>query len=197
MSGQGRLRHKRDKERTRQRLLEAAGRVFNRSGYDGTDSNRLARAAGYAPATFYKHFADKRECFLQVYEGWVDAEWTALSEVLAAGGNGMARELVDTVVRMHQKWRGLRGSLRGLLASDDKVRSFQRQQRCRQLELLADLRRRRRGMRARTRAEDAVLLLAMERTADALADGEIAAIDAGATAVRALLVKMVEQHLND
>ena len=43
---------------TRERLVAAAAAVFNRDGYHGTDSNRLARAAGYAPATFYKHFPD-------------------------------------------------------------------------------------------------------------------------------------------
>ncbi len=49
---------------TRDRLVAAAARAFNRAGYHGTDSNRIARAAGYAPATFYKHFADKRAIFV-------------------------------------------------------------------------------------------------------------------------------------
>ena len=94
---------RRDKNATRERLLAAAARVFNESGFDGTDSNRLARAAGYAPATFYKHFADKRECFLQVYEAWVAEEWARLSALLEAEGAAawLARAFVDTVVKMH------------------------------------------------------------------------------------------------
>src|SRR5690606_17709581 len=44
---------------TRERLIAAAAEVINRDGYFGTDSNAIARAAGYSPATFYKHFEDK------------------------------------------------------------------------------------------------------------------------------------------
>lgn len=61
-------------EETRERLVVAAAQLFNRVGYDGTDSNRIAREAGYAPGTFYKHFRDKKEIFLAVYEGWVTKE---------------------------------------------------------------------------------------------------------------------------
>src|SRR5262249_38613822 len=72
-------------EETRERLITAAARVFNSAGYHGTDSNRLARAAGYAPATFYKHFPDKRAIFLATYEAWVTAEWAEVErEVQAA-----------------------------------------------------------------------------------------------------------------
>ena len=60
-------------EETRSKLVEAAGRLFNSVGYFGTDSNRIAREAGHAPGTFYVHFADKREIFLEVYRGWVSS----------------------------------------------------------------------------------------------------------------------------
>src|ERR1700749_1990478 len=70
-------------EETRSRLVAAAGKLFNSVGYFGTDSNRIARAAGYAPGTFYVHFADKREIFLEVYRGWVASEWQAIAAVIA------------------------------------------------------------------------------------------------------------------
>jgi AcrR family transcriptional regulator len=186
---------RRDKNLTRDRLLRVAARVFNRAGFDGTDSNRLARAAGYAPATFYKHFADKRDCFLQVYEAWVAEEWRRVAAVLDAdGGDRPARSLVDTVLEMHRKWRGLRSGLRALTATDPTVRRFQREQRRQQLELLRVLRARR-HLPQRSRAQDAVLLLAMERTADALADGEIEALKLPVAAVRGALVALIERHL--
>ena len=50
---------------TRSALLHAAEQIFREVGYYGTDSNRIARAAGYAPATFYKHFENKLEIFLE------------------------------------------------------------------------------------------------------------------------------------
>src|SRR5262245_65967369 len=95
---------------TRDRLIAAAAEVFNRVGYRGTDSNRLARAAGYAAGTFYKHFPDKRAIFLAAYEAWVTAEWTAIERALAqpAARTARAAALVDSIIAMHRRWRGLR-----------------------------------------------------------------------------------------
>src|SRR5580658_6973445 len=72
----------RQPNKTREALLEAAARIFNSVGYYGTDSNRIAREAGYAPGTFYVHFADKLEIFLEVYRGWVESEWQAIAATL-------------------------------------------------------------------------------------------------------------------
>ena len=155
---------------TRARLLAAAAREFNRVGYHGTDSNRLARAAGYAPGTFYKHFADKRAIFLAVYEAWVTAEWAAVGRALRAGGrpDEIATRVVEMVLRLHRRWRGLRASLRALVAADPVARKFYRGQRRRQLELLASFRAAR-----RVREADAVMLYTLERVCDAVADGEL------------------------
>ena len=90
-------------EETRKRLVAAAAQVFNRSGYHGTDSNRLARAAGYSPGTFYKHFADKREIFLAVFQEWVDQEWRAIErEVIATRDSDvLARRIVALTLALH------------------------------------------------------------------------------------------------
>ena len=60
---------------THTRLIETATSVFNDVGYWGTDSNVLAKAAGYAPGTFYRHFPDKRAIFLAAYSHSVHSEW--------------------------------------------------------------------------------------------------------------------------
>jgi AcrR family transcriptional regulator len=70
----------RDPQESRRALIEAAGTIFNTVGYYGTDTNRIAVAAGYTPGTFYTHFTDKREIFLEVYRGWVDAGLVAMAE---------------------------------------------------------------------------------------------------------------------
>ena len=158
---------------TRARLVAAAAKAFNRAGYHGTDSNRIARAAGYAPATFYKHFADKRAIFLAAYERWVASEWSAVEDLVARGGSPaeLAARIVDLVLEHHRRWRGLRASLLVLVASDAAVRRFYRAQRRRQLGMLAALRARL-GAKRRPVAEDAVLLFTLERTCDAIASGE-------------------------
>jgi AcrR family transcriptional regulator len=157
-------------------LVTAAARVFNRVGYHGTDSNRLARAAGYAPATFYKHFPDKRAILLAAYEAWVTTEWRAIGVTLRAAASPAARadRIVAFVLGHHRRWRGLRASLRALVATDPIARRFHRAQRRRQLDLLADLRP---GSNAGRRADDAILLFTLERTLDAAAEGELAALD--------------------
>jgi len=160
--------------RTRERLVAAAAVLFNRVGFHGTDSNRIAREAGYSTGTFYKHFKDKREIFLAAYETWVASEWKAVLAELSAGGapDAMARRLVNLSVDFHTRWRGLRASLLELVFSDDHVRRFYRQQRRHQLDVMAAIRA---NIKAppRSREEDAIHLFTTERTFDAIAQGEL------------------------
>src|SRR5476651_1495739 len=81
----------RNPDESRRALVEAAATLFNSVGYNGTDSNRIARAAGYAPGTFYAHFPDKLAIFLAVYDGWVSAELSAMSQTLESEGSAQAR----------------------------------------------------------------------------------------------------------
>jgi len=159
---------------TRGRLIAAAALLFNRHGYHGADSNRIARKAGYSPGTFYKHFRDKREIFLAAYETWVNAESEEVAAVLASGGSNrdIARRLVALSIDFHTRWRGLRSSLRELIFTDSVVRRFHRKQRRRQLDMLAGLRKKR-GTRPHRREEDIIHLYTTERTYDAIAQGEL------------------------
>ena len=113
---------------TRERIVAAAAQLFNSVGYHGTDSNRIAEAAGYSPGAFYKHFKDKREVFLAVYETWIDSEWKTIGSEIRAGGapEAMAHRIVDLTVDFHTRWRGLRASLVGLVFADAEVRKFYR-----------------------------------------------------------------------
>src|SRR5712664_2139718 len=67
-------RRVRDAQESRRLLVEAAAQIFNSDGFHGTDTNRIAKAAGYTPGTFYTHFPDKRAIFLEDYRTWVDSE---------------------------------------------------------------------------------------------------------------------------
>lgn len=180
---------------TRARLVAAAADVFNRDGYFGTDSNRLARAAGYAPGTYYKHFPDKRSIFLDAYAQWVSVEWQAVGDALRQGGPppDVARRVVDKILQFHRRWRTLRASLRALVATDSEVRAFYRTQRRRQLDLMGGLRPKRRGTRARV--DDAILLFTLERVCDALADGELRDLGLSARAATTVLCELVRRHI--
>jgi AcrR family transcriptional regulator len=189
-----------DAAETRERLVAAAAAVFNRDGYHGTDSNRLARAAGYAPATFYKHFPDKRTILLAAYEAWVTTEWQAIGAALRAARTpaDRAERIVALVLEHHRRWKGLRASLRALVATDPVVRRFHRAQRRRQLELLAAMRHD--GRRTTkppgdaegiARVDDALMLFTLERTLDAVAEGETDALGLDAEVVMTRLRALV------
>ena len=57
-------RRQRRKAETRQRLLDAASRLFAERGFEGTRPQDIAREADVAIGTFYLHFADRREAFV-------------------------------------------------------------------------------------------------------------------------------------
>jgi AcrR family transcriptional regulator len=56
----------RDKQRaeTRQRLLDAAGRLFAERGYEQTTSAEIAQAAGVTERTLFRHFDTKADLML-------------------------------------------------------------------------------------------------------------------------------------
>ncbi len=91
---------------------------------------------------------------------------------------------------MHRRWRGLRASLRALVAEDPEARRFYRRQRRRQLQLLAAM-----SGRRLPQESDAVLLYTFERVCDAIADGELRELGLHAAATAAELRRVVEQHL--
>jgi AcrR family transcriptional regulator len=178
---------------TRGRLLTAAANLFNREGFYGTDSNAIAKAAGYSTGVFYKHFKDKREIFLAAYEQWSVAEWKQVAAVLATGGSEreLAQRLVHMFIEVHTEWRGLLASLRQLVVTDATVRRFHRRQRKRQLDWMAQLRVQR-HLRPRRREEDLVYLWTTERTFDAIAQGEVRDLGLDRTLV---IEAMVERTL--
>ena len=182
---------------TREAIVDAAAGLFNEVGFDGTDSNAIARAAGYSPGTFYRHFEDKRDVFLAAYARHLRAEWTALEErldALPAEPLELASGLVDGLLAHHKSWRIFRGSLRALLGTDPEVRRALKSARKRQLELIGRLRLRTGGKRSPD--EDLLFLLTLERACDALVDGELD--EAGATRGRflKLLLERTREQLD-
>lgn len=55
-------------ETRRQAILEAMVRVVGRKGYKPTSVADVIAEADVSRTTFYKHFEDKRECFLAAYD---------------------------------------------------------------------------------------------------------------------------------
>lgn len=151
--------------KSREKLVKAALAEFEANGYFGTDTNRIARAAGFSPQTLYRQFSDKLDIFIAAYEAWLDAEMVAVQELLGiqAPISDVARLLVDH----HSRHARFRRSLRYLSTEDDRVRSARADGRKRQLELLKS------ADPTQDEAQAACGLLTLERLLDAVVENEL------------------------
>lgn len=175
---------------TRVRLIEAAAREFRAGGYSGTDSNRIARRAGFAPQTFYRWFRDKLEIFLAVYRRWEDEEREALAPLMSQNASApRAPRMVEAIVRHHRSWRIFRRSLRALSLEEPALRRARARSRLRQLE---QIRLRVRAPQSRN-SELAAILFEIERLADAVAEHELRDMDLDDTALRTELAALMRR----
>jgi len=67
---------------TRTRILHAAQQLFARQGYDATTTRDLARAAGVAEGTLFRHFDHKKSILVEIAtQGWVEILTDLLMEL--------------------------------------------------------------------------------------------------------------------
>jgi AcrR family transcriptional regulator len=150
---------------TGEKLIQAAVREFKAHGYSGTDTNRIAARAGFAPQTFYRHFKDKLEIFVAIYRRWEDEEAAVIASLLEKYAGALA--LADAIVAHHRAYRLFRRSLRQLAVENAVVREARAQSRLRQIENTICL------AGTGTKETVAPMLFQIERLADAIAEGEI------------------------
>jgi AcrR family transcriptional regulator len=168
-------------------LVTAAAKEFEEQGFDGTDSNKIARRAGFAPQTFYRWFSDKTDIFVAVYQAWVAEEYEridSLREQNAADG-----KLIDAVIAHHRAHHIFRRSLRQLTVEDDRVRKARAASRIEQIERLKA----RHGAAKRSTADVAIFLFQNERLCDAIADGEFKDLGVEEAAVRDFLAQLYKE----
>ena len=98
----------RDKDATRQRLLDAAEAVFADKGYHGTVVDDIIRASDSSKGGFYFHFPNKQAIFLALIDKLVPKLATAIDRAIAAETDPIAqldaalRTVLDTFGR-HRK----------------------------------------------------------------------------------------------
>ena len=94
---QGEHTHIRDKEATRQRILEAAEEVFAEKGYHGTVVDDIVRTADTSKGGFYFHFPNKQGIFLALMEALTPRLIIATERAIAQESDPVAR--VDAALR--------------------------------------------------------------------------------------------------
>ncbi len=185
-------------EQTRARLIHTAAQIFNQVPYWETDSNQIAKAAGYSTGTFYRHFKDKREIFIAAYREWVAEEWTSIESQVAPGqspGESIDRA-ADALIEHHRRWRVFRGNLRALITYDDELRELTQALRREQLEKMSLLRSRQ-GSPTRNLETDAIHAMMFERVCDAIADGELHSLGCSVDDAQREFRRLMRQYLLD
>jgi AcrR family transcriptional regulator len=153
---------------TKAALSLAARAEFIEHGYGGTDSNKIARRAGFAPQTFYRWYKDKAEIFVAAYRDWEEDERKLIEALLLR--NARSRAFAEAIVAHHRDHLLFRRSLRQLAVSEPSVRRARAESRVRQAERI------RAWSSLPKRRSDAIYLtlFQIERLADAAAEGELA-----------------------
>lgn len=92
------------RERTRERLFEAASEVFTRDGFHGASIEAICEAAGFTRGAFYSNFASKEELFLALTERQTRQDLAAIEATVAGldagvvGSDGVDRDAVRSVI---------------------------------------------------------------------------------------------------
>jgi AcrR family transcriptional regulator len=81
---------------TRERLLRAARELIEEGGYAAASVIAIARRAGLAAGTLYRHFGSKQELFVEVFRSVCDREVEAMRQAALANG-GSHVERLETV----------------------------------------------------------------------------------------------------
>lgn len=170
---------------TQEKLARAAAVEFRVRGFGGTDTNRIARRAGFAPQTLYRWFTDKIDIFLFVYRAWEEEEAKAIGELLER--RAKVEEMADAVVAHHRAYLLFRRSLRQLSVENPLVRKARAESRLRQLARMEQWS----GRRAKSRDQLAPLLLQIERLSDAIAEGEFDDLGISPRATRMALADLL------
>jgi AcrR family transcriptional regulator len=186
-------------EQTRARLIYTAAQIFNRVPYWETDTNTIAREAGYSTGTFYRHFKDKREMFIAAYREFVAEEWAHIEAQVTPGRDPAETidRVADALIEHHRRWRVFRGNLRALVTYDEEIRELTHALRREQLEKLSFLRHRQGQQPARTLESDAVHSMMFERVCDAIADGDFHSLGCSLELAQQEFRRLMRQYLLD
>ena len=93
-----RLRTRPTRDDTREKLFEAAARVFEEQGIGGASIEAIAAAAGFTRGAFYSNFDSKDELIFAMLEDHVAQSITRMHELLARHRN--LADFIDALKKM-------------------------------------------------------------------------------------------------
>lgn len=92
-----RLTREQSRQRTRERLLDAAQEVFAREGYSAASCEQIAEHAEFSKGAIYSNFAGKEALFLELLARNMDREKQAMRQIAAESAS--AEEILHKLIR--------------------------------------------------------------------------------------------------
>ena len=86
------------KARTRERLLDAAARVFAQKGLAGASVDEIAEAAGYSIGAVYSNFGGKEQLFVELLKERANDRVTRAAEIMADAEPGEALRAMNQLM---------------------------------------------------------------------------------------------------
>lgn len=99
-------------------IVEAAARVFDAHGYDGANTNEVARVAGVSVGSVYQYFPNKDALVTALHERHVRHMLRILDQVDAAAGGLSLREATEMLVAKSLEVHRTEPRLQRLLHAD-------------------------------------------------------------------------------
>ena len=94
-----RLTRSESRQKTRERLLDAAKEAFTREGYAGASVDVIAEGAGFSKGAFYSNFESKEAIFLELLERHMSEE-VAISSGFAPA-EASAEEAIESIAERY------------------------------------------------------------------------------------------------
>lgn len=160
---------------------------FIEAGYAGTDTNRIARRAGYAPQTFYRWFKDKAAVMAEVLTVWDEAEmamWRAVIEDQHLTAPELAESCVDNV----RPFLTFRQNLRAVQQQVPDIAARRTEGRRRLMQELTPLVAGRLG-----RESLGSLLVQIDQLGEAIARGDLADLGLSGSVAHTALANLIAQ----
>jgi len=99
-SARRRLTRAEAKAQTRERLLDAAARLFASQGFADTGVEKIAESAGYPVGALYSNFDNKEQLFLELLSTRLSDRISSVAEILDADTGGEDRSRFTRISRI-------------------------------------------------------------------------------------------------
>ncbi len=115
---------------TRNRILDAAGTLFARDGFHGTNAKEITAQAGVSVGSFYAYFKDKKELFMELTHGQMKQEIMAMLDRMKdlpsekVGKKETIRHMIQLIADIHTRAPEMHREIEAMKYTDPDILAF-------------------------------------------------------------------------